>query len=160
MTYDIRIEQHAGQSLAVVRRRASLQELPKVVPDSCGLVWGVVRKQPDAKAGRHVAVYWDDQINLEVGVEVAGPFVADGDVVPSATPPGQVAATTHLGPYQRLANAHQAIRDWCRANGHAPAGPNWEVYGHWKDEWNGDPSRIRTDVVYLVAAGPLADERD
>jgi hypothetical protein len=32
------------------------------------------------------------------------------------------------------------------------AGPNWEVYGHWKDEWNSDPSKICTDVFYLVVA--------
>jgi hypothetical protein len=42
----------------------------------------------------------------------------------------------------------------CRDNGYALAGPNWEVYGHWKDEWNSDPTKICTDVFYLlVAAG-------
>jgi hypothetical protein len=25
------------------------------------------------------------------------------------------------------------------------------IYGHWQPEWNADPSRIRTDVFYLVA---------
>jgi hypothetical protein len=34
------------------------------------------------------------------------------------------------------------------------AGPNWEVYGHWQDEWNSDPSKIRTDVFYLLVADP------
>jgi hypothetical protein len=32
------------------------------------------------------------------------------------------------------------------------AGPNWEIYGHWKDEWNNDPSKICTEVFYLLAA--------
>ena len=32
----------------------------------------------------------------------------------------------------------------------ALAGPNWEIYGHWVDEWNRDPSKIRTDVFYLI----------
>jgi hypothetical protein len=32
------------------------------------------------------------------------------------------------------------------------AGPNWEVYGHWTDEWNSDPAKIRTDVFYLLVA--------
>jgi hypothetical protein len=30
------------------------------------------------------------------------------------------------------------------------AGPNWEIYGHWLDEWNNDPAKIRTDVFYLL----------
>jgi len=30
------------------------------------------------------------------------------------------------------------------------AGANWELYGHWLDEWNSDPSKIRTDIFYLL----------
>jgi hypothetical protein len=33
------------------------------------------------------------------------------------------------------------------------AGPNWEIYGHWIDEWNSDPTKICTDVFYLI--GPI-----
>ena len=81
MEYAIRLEQHAGQPLAVVRRRASPQQLAKVVPDACGTVWTVLRGLQVAGAGRHVAIYWDGQINLEVGVEVATPFAGHGEVV-------------------------------------------------------------------------------
>src|SRR4051812_15755021 len=101
MEYDVRLEQLGSRPLAVVRRRASSQELAKVVPDACGLVWSVVRAQKLAGAGRHVAVYWDDQINLEVGVELDAPFAGHGEVVGSATPAGPTAVVTHLGPYNR-----------------------------------------------------------
>jgi hypothetical protein len=63
--YNIRCEQLASRPLAVVRRRARPEELSKVVPDACGIVWGVIRSQQIPGAGRHVAVYLDDQINLE-----------------------------------------------------------------------------------------------
>jgi hypothetical protein len=53
-----------------------------------------------------------------------------------------------------LGEAHRAIRDWCASEGHAAAGPNWEVYGHWIDQWNRDPSKIRTDVYYLLSERP------
>src|SRR6516162_7918256 len=152
MEYDIRLEHHAGQPLAVVRRRASPQDLSTVVPAACGTVWTVIRAQQVPGAGRHVAVYWDGQINLEVGVEVATPFAGYGEVVGSATPSGPVATTTHYGPYGQLGDAHDAICRWCADNGYRKAGPNWEVYGHWLDEWNSDPSKIRTDVFYLLVA--------
>ena len=45
----------ASHPLAVVRRRASLPELAKVIPDACGTVWNVVRAQKIPGAGRHVA---------------------------------------------------------------------------------------------------------
>ena len=151
MKYDIRIETAiAPRPLAVVRRRATVQQLPKVVPDACGLVWGVIRAQQVKGAGRHVSLYLDDQINLEVGVELETPWPGHGEVVASALPPGTVATTVHFGPYPRLHEAHQAIRDWCANHGHPLAGPNWEIYGHWLDAWNNDPSQIRTDVFYLL----------
>jgi effector-binding domain-containing protein len=150
----VRLEQHGGQPLAVVRRRARPHELSKIVPEACGTVWGVIRAQQVSGAGRHVALYWDDQINLEVGVELEAPFAGHGDVIGSATPAGRVATTTHFGPYGQLGNAHEAICQWCASNGYKLAGPRWEIYGHWVDEWNSDPSKIRTDVYYLLADGP------
>lgn len=153
MQHPVRLEQYAARPLAVVRRVASLQQLPKVVPDACGVVWNAVKAVPIPGADRHVAVYLDDRINLEVGVELDAPFAGSEDVVGSATPAGPVAATTHYGPYRDLHTAHDAIQQWCRANGHKLAGPCWEVYGHWQDEWNRDPSKIVTDVYYLLAGG-------
>lgn len=150
MKYEVRLEQLDGRPLAVVRCRASSQELAKVVPEACGLVWNVVREQKLTGAGRHVAIYLDDQINLEVGVELETPFAGNGEVVGSATPAGSIATVTHLGPYGRLHEAHQAVRQWCADHGYKLAGPNWEIYGHWTDEWNTDPSKIRTDVFYLL----------
>lgn len=151
MTYDVRLEQHPGIPLAVVRRRANHAELSRVVPECCGLVWNVIRSQKVPGAGRHVAIYWDGVINLEVGVELQAPFAGHGEVVGSSTPVGLVATTTHYGPYGQLHLAHEAIRQWCRSNGHSSGGPNWEIYDHWKDEWNRDPSLIRTDVFYLLS---------
>jgi effector-binding domain-containing protein len=152
MEYVVRLEQLSSLPLAVVRRRAALRELSKVVPDACGVVWNVLRSQGVTGAGRHIAVYLDDQINLEVGVELDAPFAGSGEVVGSATPAGRVATTTHCGPYGLLHEAHEAIRLWCGNNGHTLAGPNWEIYGHWKDEWNSDPTKITTDIYYLLLA--------
>src|SRR5262249_29793272 len=80
-----------------------------------------------------------------------------------ATPPGTAATTTHFGPYNLLPEAHDAIRDWCKNHGYALAGPNWDIYGHWLHEWCDDPSKIRTDVFYLLkedAAKPAAQTVD
>jgi len=156
MTYDVRLETIAApRPTLVVRRKATVRDIPNVVPPACGLVWNVVRAQHVPGAGRHVSLYLDDQINLEIGVELESPFESHGEVIGSALPSGPVATAVHFGPYNQLRAAHQAIRDWCARHGHTPAGPNWEVYGHWDDAWNRDPSRIRTDVIYLLApAGP------
>ena len=146
MTDSVQLKYVAAQPIAVVRRQATSTELARVVPAGCGEVWNFVRSTGVTGAGRHIAVYLDCLINLEVGVEVTGPFAGDGNVVCSATPAGNVATATHLGPYDRLDEAHSAIRNWCAAHHRALAGPQWEIYGHWTD----DPSQLRTDVLYLL----------
>lgn len=133
-----------------MRRQVPPHDLAGVVPEGCGIVWQAVKAQ-HVPAGRHVAIYWDDAIRLEVGVELQGSFVDEEDVVTSATPSGRVASVTHLGPYDALGAAHDAIHRWAASTGQRLAGPRWEIYGHWRPEWNTDPSAIRTEVCYLLA---------
>jgi effector-binding domain-containing protein len=152
-SYAVQFQRLSSVPLAVIRRQARASELARVVPECCGLVWNAVRAQ-QARGGRHVAIYWDGGIRLEVGVELHGPFAEQGEVVRSATPAGAVASAAHFGPYGGLAAAHDAVRGWCRANNHRLAGPSWEIYDHWQPEWNADPSQIRTDVYYLLTSDP------
>jgi effector-binding domain-containing protein len=154
MQYDFRLEEVSdNRPIAVIRRRARPEEFSKVIPEACGIVWGVLRSQQIKGAGRHVAVYLDDEVNLEIGVEMAAPFVGHGEVVGSSLPAGSAACVAHFGPYQKLRDAHLAIQVWCAGHGYALAGPNWEIYGHFVDEWNRDPFKIRTDVFYVLKAG-------
>ena len=146
----VELRQRDSIPVAVIRRQARAGELSRVVPECCGLVWNAVRAQ-QAKGGRHVAIYWDATIRLEVGVELLGPFVEQGDVVRSATPAGTVASLAHFGPYGSLGVAYETIHRWCTSQGHRLAGPKWEIYGHWQSAWDANPSQIRTDIFYLIA---------
>jgi len=151
MGYEVRVEKiDAARPLAVVRLVARPEEFSRVVPKYCGVVWNALKANGVKGAGRHVAVYRDDVVNLEVGVEMEGEFAGAGEVVSSALPVGMVASAVHLGPYQKLGEAHAAVKAWCAREGYALAGPKWEIYGHWLEEWNSDPAKIRTDVFYLV----------
>ena len=148
--YEVRIERRVAIPVAVVRRHSRPADLSRIVPEGCGLVWEALQSQ-GVHGGRHVALYWDATIRLEVGAEVSAPFVEQDEIVRSAIPGGLVASTTHLGPYSGLGAAHDAIRAWCAANHHRLAGPCWEIYGHWERDWDLDPSRIRTEVAYQLA---------
>jgi effector-binding domain-containing protein len=147
-TYVVEAKQLSAQPIAVVRRRAAPAKYPTIVPHACGDVWTFIRLHCIAGTGRNVAVYLDQDGNIECGVEVPASFVGDGTVFLSTTPSGFVAQTQHMGPYQRLGEAHLAIRHWCAAHNHRLSGPNWEIYGHWHD----DPHQLKTDVFYLIAS--------
>jgi effector-binding domain-containing protein len=150
MNYNVQIQRFPGKHLAIVRRRATLEQLSQAIPEACGGVWNAIRAQKIQGAGRNVVLYLDSTMNLEIGVEVSAPLAAASDLIPSELPAGTVATATHLGPYNRLGEAHQAVMQWCNAQGHEVIRPSWEIYGHWTDEWNKDPSKIRTDVFYLL----------
>ena len=135
-----------ARPIAVVRRRAMVRELSTVVPAACGEVWELARAHHVVSPGRLVALYLDETINFEVGVEVGDDFEGVPGLARSETPAGRVATVAHLGPYSGLFEAHQAIRAHCRQHGHTQTVPNWEIYGHWTD----DPAQLRTDVFYLL----------
>ena len=72
---------------------------------------------------------------------------AGGRVVASSMPAGRVATTTHRGPWSGLGSAHQAVSEWCIAQGWRPAGPRWEVYGPHRDH----PTELWTQVYWLLS---------
>jgi len=149
--YDVRVQHLDAVPLAVVRRQPRPADLPRVIPECCGLVWNALKAQ-GVRGGRHVALYWDwgPTIHLDIGAEVGVPFAEQGELVRSATPAGRVACVTHFGPYGGLKAAHDAVHEVVKAEGHRIAGPSWEIYGHWDSEWDTDPSKIRTDIFYLL----------
>jgi effector-binding domain-containing protein len=151
MPYDVRIGQSPATVLAIVRRRARQGDLAEVVPRAIGEVWDYLRANPAIRPGRNVAVYLDGAIHLECGAEVAEPFQGDGEVACSTLPAGPIAFTEHVGPYNQLHGAHQAVHRFCADRGFEMAGPSWEVYGHWVEA----PAELRTEVCYLLRpAGP------
>jgi effector-binding domain-containing protein len=131
---------------AVVAQRTTWEEFPKLWGTLLDQVYAFVRAGGVTQTGDNVMLYRDDLPNVEVGVQVAGPFEASGRVVPSELPAGRVATTVHRGPYDRLGAAHAAVRAWCASNGHDLTGTRWEIYG----DWHEDVSQLETEVTYLI----------
>lgn len=150
MEYSVRLDQVQEQLLAAARERTSMDRLAQDIPRLLERPWRLIRERGDLRTdGHNVAIYWGPAAGytVEVGVQVASRFEATDLVVCSATPGGRVATATHVGPYSELRRAHAAVRDWCAQNGHAVSGIQWEVYG----DWNDDPTKLRTDVLWLLA---------
>ena len=149
MRYQIELIRSQPTHTAVVRGRVPAKELAKFVPAACGEVWTFIRSAGLPRPGRHIALYLEGS-SVEVGAEVTAPFTGTDRIHSSQLPAGRAATTTHFGPYQRLGDAHAALRDWCAEHKHRCSGISWEIYGHWEESWNTDPSKIRTDIFHLL----------
>lgn len=148
----VTIETVRPRLLAAVRRTVRLGEVGTAWRPALDEVWAFLRGEPGLHAGGHnVFLYHHPThraapMQVDFGVEVSRSFAPSGDVFATETPAGAVAVAVHVGPYDRLREAHDAIHAWAAANRREFAGQSWEVYG----DWNDDPSKLETTVVYLL----------
>jgi effector-binding domain-containing protein len=145
--YPVTIQTTDASPTAVVAAATTWAEFPTLWPVLLDEVYAFVRGGGVAQSGHNVMLYRDDEPNVEVGVQVAGAFEPGGRVVPSALPAGEVASTVHRGPYDKLEEAHVAVRTWCAARRHVLTGMRWEIYG----DWHEDPNELETEICYLLA---------
>jgi effector-binding domain-containing protein len=145
--YPVSVETRTAQPIAVIPAETTWAEYPSLWPKLLDEVYEFVRAGGATQDGHNVMLYRDDVPNVEVGVQVTGPFEPSGRVVPSVLPAGEVASTVHRGPYDALEEAHVALKAWCGSHRHALTGVRWEIYGDWRE----DPAELETEVCYLLA---------
>ena len=117
---------------AVVAAATTWAAFPKAWGPMLDEVWRFLRDAAPPgphEQGHNVMLYKDDVPNVEVGVQVSGPFEPVGRVVPGWLPGGLVATATHTGPIAEIGATHDAVCAWSEANGYQLAGPRWEIYG-------------------------------
>jgi effector-binding domain-containing protein len=149
MEYVVEVKTVAEQLIVAARQRTTHKRVSQEIQGLLSRPWAFLKEHSDLRTdGHNVAIYWGEPGggSIEVGVQVVAPFDKTDEVICSATPSGTVATTAHFGPYDQLGLAHDAVLRWCRQNGRQIRIPYWEVYGDWEE----DPSKLRTDVFYLL----------
>ncbi len=140
------------RKLAAVRREVTPGAVGSTWTPALDEVWEFIRGEPGLwTAGHNVFLYHhpaqpDAPIQCDFGVEVTRTFETAGEVYATETPAGEAAVAVHRGPYNRMNEAHDAIRKWMVANRKESAGHSWEIYG----DPTPDPAATETTVVYLV----------
>ena len=142
---------HPGK-LAAVRREVLPGAVGAAWRPALGKVWPFIRSQPGLWTnGHNIFLYHhaaqpDAPILCDFGVEVTRTFETAGEVYATETPAGEAAVAVHRGPYNRMNQAHDAIRKWMAANRRDSAGHSWEIYG----DPTPDADDTETTVVYLL----------
>jgi effector-binding domain-containing protein len=151
---NVTIETVPVRQLAAVRRRVKIGSVGTIWRPALDQVWAFLRAHAGLRTdGHNVFVYHhpssrDAPMDVDFGVEVVRAFEREGDVFPTETPAGEVVTAVHVGGYDQLHRAHDAIHAWRAAEGSGRtfAGTSWEIYGDWSD----DPSKLETTVCYLL----------
>ena len=146
--YDVHAEVLHGQLVAVIETTLPVEELPAWLGGAFAEVAAAVAAQHHGPAGPPFARYHrhaDGRFTVEAGFPTVGPVSAVGRVHGAILSGGTAAVTTHVGPYDAMEPAYDAVCAWVAAAGGTPAGDPWEVY--YSDPEADDPSTWTTDVV-------------
>jgi effector-binding domain-containing protein len=154
MDYPIAVQDLEAQPIISIRGRHSQAEIPAFLGRSFGLLFGHLKLLGVEPAGPPFVIYHafgPVGIDAEVCVPVATVVSAAGGVQARVLPSMTVAGTLHIGPYEALGAAYDAIQDWTRGHGFEAAGPMRERYLNGPGD-NVSPAEYRTEVEVPVAA--------
>jgi effector-binding domain-containing protein len=152
MKYDVVVETAQAELVAAVRAKVAISGIARAWKPALDQVWAFLRENGGLRPGHNLFLYHhaerrNEAMNIDFGVQVARPFEREGNVRCVETPAGEVARTVHVGPYDQLGNAHNAIHAWCATHNRKIARASWEIYG----DWHNDPALVETTIKYLLA---------
>ncbi len=146
--YQIREVTLRRQPTAVMRGEMPPDQLSRWLPGCYSKVASYLNAAGVPMVGPPFArfTFLADVVAVEAGFPCAEEVPGDGEVEPSVLPAGPAVITTHVGRYEDLADAHQAVHAWLASRSLVEARPHWEVY-FTDPAAEPDPRRWRTDVV-------------
>jgi AraC family transcriptional regulator len=161
MAYSITTQDLTPQPVLLLRRRVKPSDIAAALGESLGHIFTVAQKNGIALAGQPFTRYieWGPGLmTIEPGLPVVMParerqrIDSSGrfDIFADTLPGGRAAMTTHLGPYDRLFEAHAAVQIWIEEHGLTTAGALWEVYVTDPADYP-DPKDWKTDVFWPLA---------
>lgn len=147
MGHDVTIEHEPGRYLAVMRFDARPEELAGKMGTAFGTVAGFLRNAGVPITGAAGSCYemTSEGFHVASGFHVGGRFEAGDGVEPLQLPDTDVVTTTHVGSYETLGEAYDALKEGAAQQGRSvdESSIMWEEY---LDGPQTPPERTRTVV--------------
>jgi effector-binding domain-containing protein len=153
MAYEVIVKEVAPEHLASVRNTYQVAELAQVMPRELGRIVDALQAEGIQPTGGVLTIYhgWDgEKVDAEIGVTIPGVFFPQdpkSEVKSGRVPGGKVAFTVHVGHYQGLHAAYEAIQEYTQAHGLELAETMWERYLT-DPAVEPDPSKHVTEVYW------------
>jgi effector-binding domain-containing protein len=151
MTYSCELVDRPAQPTLVVRTRTPVERLPQVLGPAWGQVMACAGKAGAAPSDAPFVAYHNldmQDLDVEIGCAFAQPVAGEGDVLAGTIPAGQAAQCVHVGPFDQVGAAYEALQAFVAGRGLQPNGPSYEYY--LDDPQEVPLEQLRTRVVMPV----------
>jgi len=158
MVYEIGVHDVPAQWIVSVRQQIPRAGIPMFIGQSFGLLFGHLTELGVAAVAPPFVVYHAfglEEIDAEVCVPIKRKVIAGAPLRVRRLQRATVARTTHVGPYEALGEAYQALDAWVAAEGRAVAGPVRERYLTGPDSELA-PDFYRTEIELPISEAPVA----
>lgn len=149
MTYQCQLSDREAQPTLVVRKRAALQQMPQVLGHAWGAIMRYAGRLGLAPAGPPFVGYHNmdmQDLDLEIGFPFPQSLSGEGEIQSGELPGGRAAECLHVGPYDKIAAAYDALQKWLNDNALTPTGIAYEFYLN--DPQTTPPEKLETQVVF------------
>ncbi len=128
--YAIELIDVPAQPTVVLKGKMRRQDISTWMGSAFGQVWSSMTSSGLAPTGPPFTRYFsiDEEFDLEAGFPVAGKPDPVYPVEASEIPATLAATTTHVGPYDTIPEAYEALQKWAAENDYVPQGAFWESY--------------------------------
>lgn len=153
--YEIHERTQPEQPTAVRGAVLAVAEIGPWLGETYSAIARVLDRHGAAPGGRPFARYRrieGDRFQVEAGfpteeaLSIPGPPDEEDGVHASTLPGGPAAVTVHVGPYDAMEPAYEAVSRWIAQRGGEPTGAPWEIYES-DPVVEPDPAAWRTEIV-------------
>ena len=151
MSYECEFVQLQERPTLAVRLHAPVERMSEVLGPAWGKVMAYAGPAGAAPADAPFVAYHNmdmSDLDLEVGFVFARPLPGAGEVVASAIAAGEAVQCVHVGPYDQVGGAYDAIAAFLAEHGRTGGGPSYEFYLN--DPQETPSAQLRTRVLMPV----------
>lgn len=153
MPYEIEEKTIEAQPIVSIRTQCRVAEVGPILKEILPEVFVYLDERGAKPCGPPFTRYHSfdgTNCDIEAGFPVAESQEGEGRVKSGELPGGRVVSTVHIGPYEDLPKAHDALDEWLREHGKKSRGPQWESYKTDPGQ-EPDPHKRQTELIWPIA---------
>lgn len=146
MTWKIELKEKPLQHTLVIRRRAAVGDLPKIIGECYMKIGKYLGELGESPTGAPFVAYHNmdmENLDLELGFPVGKPLPGKDDIAAGQIPAGPFVTALYKGPYSKMEELYNEMMKWMADNGYEMAGAAFEYYLN-------SPAEVKDESEYLT----------